>query len=107
VEPLDAVYRALEAELRALNKQYREVIDEANASDCTMGPEVLTARLNGIMVQIDRKSEQLRLLRASKASAATEDVRQRPVVSKGYVKATHKTQQMNSIRELAANVSNN
>jgi hypothetical protein len=107
VEPLDAVYRALEAELRALNKQYREVIDEANASDCTMGPEVLTARLNGIMVQIDRKSEQLRLLRASKASAATEDVRQRPIVSKGYVKATHKTQQMNAIRELAANVSNN
>jgi hypothetical protein len=121
VAPLDAVYAGLEQEMRDLNEHYKVIIDEANDPDTSslLSPEVLTAKLNAVMVQIDRKSEQMRLLRTTKAGV-TEDTGNtsrmsvplggRPPMTlrkpKGVAKATAKVQIMNDFRTMVRRSAN-
>lgn len=107
VEALDAVYAELEKERSALNQQYQTVIDRANRPDEGVNPDVLTAQLNHIMVQINRKEEQMRLLRATRlnipAAAQRATVPRRRTAAqrtKGFEKATKKSTLMNEFRAL-------
>ena len=117
-ETLDNVYEELQNEHRRLIQQYKVTIREA--ADNETPPEVLNAKLNDMMTQIDRKAEQLRLMRMTQQVLTTGGgaSQQRRSMSRGAAldggvqegkaidKVLHKNQIVGELRALFAKAGN-
>jgi hypothetical protein len=96
---LAQVYQQLENELTDLKKQYQVEVRKAGDSGLAMSPEVLTATLNALMAQIDRKTEQLRLLRMTQSSVDQDvTLKSSPPMARGVQKATEKAALCNALK---------
>lgn len=107
IQAIDEVYRELQNEHRDLHNKYQETIRQAAANGTP--PEILTAQLNHIMGLIDRKAEQIRLMRVTQGeinAAALSDGHDAPTREAPLAKGTEKTLQrgqiVNELRALFA-----
>ena len=101
---IDEVTAELQQEHRSLHQKYKDLVERA-ATD-NIPPEVLTASLNSLVSQIDKKAEQIRLIRntrseiAETAGAGPIDVPAAPILparSTGPGKSSSKSSQRNAI----------
>jgi chromosome segregation ATPase len=105
VYAMDDVHTELQNELRDLEAKYKKTIQDAAKSDTS--PDVLNIALNTLMGQIQRKTEQLRLMRQTReelsAAAGITETRGRPkTTARGVDKALHRGQIVSELRALFA-----
>ncbi|CUG06213.1 Hypothetical protein, putative [Bodo saltans] len=104
VQAMDEVYEEMQVELRDLESRYKEAIQDAARNDTS--PDVLNNVLNQLMTQIQRKTEQLRLMRQTKGDLGNTSLigseRRSGSVAKGVDKALQRNQIVSELRSLFA-----
>lgn len=104
VQAMDEVYEEMQAELRDLEARYKSAIQDAARNDTS--PDVLNNILNQLMTQIQRKTEQLRLMRQTKGDLGNASLigteRRSGSVAKGVDKALQRNQIVSELRSLFA-----
>jgi hypothetical protein len=104
VQAMDEVYDEMQGELRDLESRYKEAIQDAARNDTS--PDVLNSVLNQLMTQIQRKTEQLRLMRQTKGDLGNASLigseRRSGSVAKGVDKALQRNQIVSELRSLFA-----
>ncbi|EAN78014.1 uncharacterized protein TEOVI_000520000 [Trypanosoma equiperdum] len=66
------VYEELQEELKSLHQQYKDTVERAAAEE--ISPEVVTAALNRISTLMDRKTDQIRLIKEAQRDMANAGV---------------------------------
>lgn len=103
IQAMDEVYEEMQEELRQLEGRYKEAIQDAARNDTS--PDVLNSVLNQLMMQIQRKTEQIRLMRQTKvdiSGASHERQSGGGVTARGVDKAQQRNQMVSELRSLFA-----
>jgi predicted RNase H-like nuclease (RuvC/YqgF family) len=105
MQAMEEVYDEMQAELRELESRYKEAIQDAARNDTS--PDVLNNHLNQLMTQIQRKTEQIRLMRQTKGdltstTAGSFGERRGGTAAKGVDKALQRNQIVSELRSLFA-----